>query len=153
MAVNKRVVELPHSMLKELVKVYGEGTLGIPRIYDKQEIDGRELDLVGEKEIKGEAYQVFFDIKTEITDPNYIEEYLEFCQRQKPLAAFLIMPVPKGETRYWEDERFKRRRKLNVLPFATVHRSVFEFSYHVRYEIIDGKLALTLEPKPPPVEE
>ena len=151
--MSKRNVEIPYSMLKELVKVYGEGRLAIPRIYEKQEIDGRELDLVGEKEIKGEAHQVFFEIKMEITDPNYIEEYLEFCQKQKPLAAFLIMPVPTGETRYWEDERFKRRRQLSVLPFAAVHEFVFDFGYHVRYEIIDGKLTLTLEPKPPPMEE
>lgn len=151
--MNRRVVEIPYSMLRELVKVYAEGRLAIPRVYEEEEIDGRKLDLVGEKEIKGEVYKVFFEIKTDITTPEYIEKYLNFCQNQKPLAAYLVMPVTRGEVRYWEDERFRSKRELRVLPFMEIHRIVFDFGYHVRYEVIDGKLALTLEPKPPPVEE
>lgn len=151
--MNKRVIEIPYSMLRELVKVYAEGRLAIPRVYEGQEIDGRKLDLVGEKEIKGEVHRVFFEIMAEITEPDYIEKYLDFCQKQKPLAAYLVMPVSRGETRYWEDENFRRKRELRVLSFVEMHRFVFDFGYHVRYEIIDGKLALTLEPKPPPMEE
>lgn len=152
--MKRRIIEFPHSMLKELVKVYVEGRLAVPRIYEDQTIDGRNLDLVGEKEIKGEVYKVFFEIKTGVVEPGYIEDYLDFCLKQKPHSAYLVMPVPLGETRFWEDEGFRVvRRELRVVPTEEVFRYVFNFGYRVIYGVIDGNIALILEPIPEPMEE
>lgn len=150
--MQKRNIELPFPMLKEMVKIYIEGRLAIPRVYEEQSIDGRNLDLVGEKEIKGEVYKVFFEIKEGVVEPGYIEEYLDFCLKQKPFGAYLLMPVTKGEARFWEDERFRSKRELKVIPIEEVYKYIF-YSYHTKFDTIDGKIMLILEPRFKPEEE
>ena len=152
--MKRRIVEFPHQMLREFVKVYADGRLAIPRVYEQQIINGRNLDLVGEKEIKGDIYKVFFEIRTEVVEPGYIEEYLDFCVKEKPHSAYLMMPVSQRETRFWEDENFRQsRRELTVIPMEEIYKYVFNFGYHVTNGVIDGNIALILEPRPEPMEE
>ncbi|MEM2912418.1 MAG: hypothetical protein QW146_07935 [Candidatus Bathyarchaeia archaeon] len=47
--MSKVTIELPHQLLKEIVKVWIEKSSDITRIYEEQTIDGRKLDIVGEK--------------------------------------------------------------------------------------------------------
>jgi len=64
--MTKKVVEIPHQLLKEIVKIWAEKELDISRIYEEQTINGRKLDLVGEKIIEDvdEPLKVFFEIET-----------------------------------------------------------------------------------------
>lgn len=117
--MSKVIIEPPHQLLKELVKVWIERSSDIARVYEEQIIGERKLDLVGEKMVSGfdEPFKVFYEIETEVPKSAYINEYLDFCKKHKPLKAYLIAPIQKEELRYWDDERFRFRRTLTVKPF------------------------------------
>jgi hypothetical protein len=146
--MSKVIIDLPHQLLKEIVKVWVEKSSDITRVYEEQTFGGRKLDLVGEKMVSGfdEPLRVFFEIETDVPKSTYINEYLEFCKKQRPFEAYLIAPTQKIEYRYWDDERFQYKRTLTIMPFTDVWHEINVF-FNVRFEVVKGKVILLLEEK------
>lgn len=144
----KIIINFPHQLLEELVKIWAERFLDITRIYREQTIEGRKLDLLGEKMVSNvdEPQKVFFEIETEVPKSRYINKYLEFCKKQKPFSAYLVAPIRREEYRHWDDERFTFRRTLEIVPIKTVW-DYLNLHFYIRFETVKGKITLSLEEK------
>ena len=136
----RRQILVAHQMLKDIVSVYAQRYAQAKRIQQEKTIGGRRLDLVGSIS----DGKLFVEVETNKLTPEYVEKFFDFCQTQKPKQAWLIGPEFIGETRIITKSPY---RTFRIIPIKEIFDSLRTYYYEPKFEIIDGKLMLTFEPK------
>ena len=136
----RRQILVAHQMLKDLVVIYAQKYTQAKRIQQEKTINRRKLDIVGSVS----DGKLFVEVETNKLTPKYVEEFFDFCKAQKPKQAWLIGPEFIGETRNITESPY---RTFRIIPIKEIFDSLMTYYYEPKFEIIDGKLMLTFEPK------
>jgi hypothetical protein len=141
----KKYIQFAHDMLKNMTKIYAAEWIDIVIIHEEQTIGSRKLDLVGEKIVDDVKYKIFFEVESSSPTSKYIDEYLDFLKEQKAFGGYLIAPVNKRESRYWDDPRFQYRRELQILPVKEIYQYLLNH-YYFEIGVLNERLVITLIP-------